>query len=158
MARNILTFKLSAAKMAVIGTFALLSGISIAAAPIVPAHALAAQVESDNITLTEAKTLFDGKKACFVDARSEYVFYSSHIKGARSLSSSRFDEQFATFRQQIPAETFFVVYCINDRCGKALHVAQLLKKNGYRNVRVLTGGIDEWNRVGYPLESSGGVQ
>jgi len=139
--------------MAVIGTLALLSGMFIAVSAIAPSPAIAAQVESDNITLAEAKTLFDGRKACFVDARSEYVFYSSHIKGARSLSASRFDEQFPEFRQQVPAETFIVVYCINDKCGKARHVAQLLKKNGYRNVRVFTGGIDEWNKAGYPLET-----
>jgi rhodanese-related sulfurtransferase len=139
--------------MAVIGTFALLSSMSIAAVPIVPSLALAAQEESDKITLTEAKTLFDGRKACFVDARSEYVFYSSHIKGARSLSTSRFDEQFPEFRQQVPAETFIVVYCINEKCGKARHVALLLRKNGYRNVRVFTGGIDEWIKAGYPLET-----
>jgi rhodanese-related sulfurtransferase len=153
MARSILYIKRTAAKMAVTGTLALLSGMSIAAAPFVPSHAMAAQVELDDISLAEAKTLFDGRKACFVDARSEYVFYTSHIKGARSLSSSRFDEQFVEFRQQIPAETLIVVYCINNRCGKARDVAHLLKKNGYRNVRVFVGGIAEWNKAGYPLET-----
>lgn len=151
MVRNILSFWRTAAKTAVIGAFILLTGILIARSPIAPSQAMASRLESDEITLAEAKTLFDARKAFFVDARSEYVFYISHITGARSLSSSRFDEQFPEFRQQIPAETLIVVYCINSRCGKARDVANLLKKNGYHNVKVLTEGIAEWNKAGYPI-------
>lgn len=142
----------TAAKTVCIGSFAFLAGMSMAVIPVVASQAMAARVDSDEISLTDAKTLFDGRKACFVDARAEYVFSVSHIKGARSLSSSRFFEQFPAFRQQIPVETFIVVYC-NEKCSKSRYVARMLKKNGYRNVRVLVGGIEEWNKSGYPLES-----
>ncbi len=153
MAINFISIKRTAVKLAFIGTFGLLSCISIAAAPIFHSHAIAAQSETDEISLAEAKTLFDGRKACFVDARPEYLFYASHIKGARSLSSSRFFEQIPEFRKQIPAETLIVVYCVNDKCGKAHYVARMLRSNGYRNVKVYEGGIVEWNKAGYPLES-----
>ena len=122
-----------------------------------PLHAAATSValvkeESGELDLSAAKALFDNHSACFVDARSEYAYYHSHIKGARSLSDSRFDEQFADFRQKKPVESLIVVYCIGVGCSKARHVAEKLKKNGYRNVRVFSGGFIEWSRAGFPME------
>ncbi len=61
-----------------------------------------AKEESGELNLSATKALFDTHSACFVDARSEYVYYKSHIKGAISLSDSRFDEQFPDFRQKKP--------------------------------------------------------
>ncbi len=108
--------------------------------------------ESGEIDLSAAKALFDRHSACFVDARSEYAYYNSHIKGAWSLSESRFAEQFPEFRNKKPIETLIVVYCIGPGCSKARHVADKLKKNGYRNVRVFSGGLIEWSHAGFPIE------
>lgn len=132
----------------------LLSSISPAAAQLHAAAASAAlaKEESGEVNLSTAKALFDTHSACFVDARSEYSYYSSHIKGARSLSESRFDEQFADFRQKITVGTLLVVYCIGPSCPKARHVAEKLKNNGYRNVKVFSGGLAEWSRAGFPME------
>ncbi|MEI7824092.1 MAG: rhodanese-like domain-containing protein [Chlorobiaceae bacterium] len=107
---------------------------------------------SGELDLSAAKALFDSHSACFVDARSEYAYYSSHIKGALSLSDSRFDEQFPEFRQKKSTETLIVVYCVGPGCSKARHVAEKLKKNGYRNVRVFSGGLTEWSHAGFPME------
>ncbi|EAT59284.1 rhodanese-like domain protein [Chlorobium ferrooxidans DSM 13031] len=75
-----------------------------------------------------------------------------HIKGATSLSSSRFDEQYPDFRKKQPLETPIVVYCADSNCGKARQVAKKLRKNGYRNVRVFSGGLVEWSQAGFPME------
>ncbi len=131
----------------------LLSSISPAVSPLhAAAPAALGKDESGELTLAATKALFDAHSAYFVDARSEYAFYVSHIKGAHSLSESRFDEQFADFRQKNSIETPIVVYCAEPSCGKARHVAEKLKKNGYRNVRVFTGGIIEWSHAGFPME------
>jgi len=111
-----------------------------------------AKAESGVLDLSAAKALFDSHSACFVDARSEYAYYKLHIKGARSLSDSRFDEQFPDFRQKNTTETLIVVYCSEPGCGKARHVAEKLKKKGYRNVRVYSGGLVEWSHAGFPME------
>ena len=125
--------------------------------PAVSQHDAAASValvkeESGEVDLSAAKALFDSRSACFVDARSEYAYYTSHIKGAVSLSESRFDEQFADFKKQKSIETPLVVYCVGPSCPKARHVAEKLKKNGYRNVRVFSGGLIEWSHAGFPME------
>ncbi len=111
-----------------------------------------AKEEIGDITLFTAKALFDTHSACFVDARPEYSYYTSHIKGARSLSESRFDEQLADFRQKITAGTLLVVYCIGPNCPKARHVAEKLKNNGYRNIKVFSGGLAAWTQAGFPIE------
>ncbi len=134
-------------------SFLLLSSVSPAASQLHAAAPVAiAKEEASEVNLSTAKALFDGRSACFVDARSEYAFYTSHIKGACSLSDSRFDDQFPDFRQKIAMETLLVVYCVGPDCPKAQHVAKKLKKNGYRNVKVFPGGLVEWSHAGFPME------
>ena len=111
-----------------------------------------AKEDAGELNLSAAKALFDSRSACFVDARSEYAYYTSHIKGAISLSESRFEEQFPDFRQKKSIETLIVVYCVGINCPKARHVAEKLKKNGYRNVKVFSGGLAEWSHAGFPME------
>ena len=131
----------------------LLSGISPSLSQLHAAASVAlAKEESGELDLFATKALFDSHSVCFVDARSEYVYYKSHIKGAISLSDSRFDEQFPDFSQKKAIETLIVVYCTESSCGMARHVAKKLMKNGYRNVRVFSGGIIEWAHAGFPIE------
>jgi len=136
-----------------VASLLLLSGLSPAVAQLhaKPSVALAKK-ETGNIDLAAAKALFDTHSACFVDARSEYSYYHSHIKGALSLSDSRFDEQFYDFWRKKSVETLIVVYCVGPGCPKARHVADKLKKNGYRNVKVFSGGLVEWSHAGFPVE------
>ena len=136
-----------------IASVLLLASVSPAVSQLHPvASAALAREESAELNLCAAKALFDAHSACFVDARSEYAYHILHIKGAHSLSDSRFDEQFADFRQKKAVETLIVVYCAEPSCGKARHVAEKLKKNGYRNVRVYSGGLVEWSHAGFPME------
>jgi rhodanese-related sulfurtransferase len=140
-------------KRKLIASIILLSSMSPVVSQFHPAASVAlAKEESGELNLSAAKALFDSRSACFVDARSEYAYYKSHIKGARSLSDSRFDEQFPDFRQKINIETLIVVYCTGPGCDKARNVAKKLRKNGYRNVRVFSGGLVEWSPAGYPME------
>ena len=136
-----------------VASLLMLSCLSPALAQLHAAASVAlAKEESGELDLPAAKAHFDTHSACFVDARSEYEYYKSHIKGAISLSDSRFDEQFPDFRQNKAIESLIVVYCTEHSCGKARHVAKKLMKNGYRNVRVFSGGLIEWAHAGFPIE------
>lgn len=131
--------------------------LAIVSPALSPLHAAAAPSALANetaweLSLSAAKAVYDSKSACFVDARSEYAYYKLHIKGATSLSSSRFDEQYPDFRKKQALETPIVVYCAEVNCGKARHVAKKLRKNGYRNVRVFSGGLIEWSQARFPVE------
>jgi rhodanese-related sulfurtransferase len=137
-----------------IASVLMLSCVSPAVSTLHAASAVAVvKEESGDVDLVAAKALFDSHSVCFVDARSEFAFYTSHIKGAISLSDSRFDEQYPDFKKKTVIETPLVVYCIGPNCKKAKHVADKLKKNGYRNVRVYPGGMTEWSHAGFPIEA-----
>jgi rhodanese-related sulfurtransferase len=132
----------------------MLSCVSHAVSPLHAFTAVAvANEESGEINLVAAKALFDSHSVCFVDARSEFAFYTSHIKGALSLSDSRFDEQYPDFKKKTFMDTPLVIYCVGPNCPKAKHVADKLKKNGYRNIRIYPGGMTEWSHAGFPIEA-----
>ncbi len=136
-----------------VASLLLLSSISPAVAELYAAASVTlAKAKTDEVNLSAAKALFDTRSACFVDARPEYTYDKSHIKGACSLSDSRFDEQFPDFRQKITTGTLLVIYCVGPSCPKARHVAEKLKKNGYRNIKVFSGGLVEWSHAGFPIE------
>ena len=100
-----------------VASLLLLSSVSPAVAQLHAATSITlAKEESGEVNLSGAKAFFDSRSACFVDARSKYAYYTSHIKGARSLSDSRFDEQFADFRQKIDARP----QGLSGRCFRAL--------------------------------------
>ncbi len=133
----------------------LLSSISPSLSQLHAAESVAvAQGGTGELDLSATKALFDTHSICFVDARSEYVYYKSHLKGAISLSKSRFDEQCPDFRQKKSLDTFIVVYCSEASCGKARSVAKKLIQIGYKNVKVYTGGLIEWAHAGFPMEGS----
>ncbi|MHA1945467.1 MAG: rhodanese-like domain-containing protein [Candidatus Hodarchaeales archaeon] len=71
-----------------------------------------------------------------------------HIEGAKWIPmmklSNRFDE--------IPKEREIVTMCPGG--GMSLVGVELLKKEDYKNVKSLKGGIWEWAKKGYPLVRS----
>ena len=68
----------------------LLSSISPSLSQLHAAESVALVKEvSAELDLAATKAIFDSHSACFVDARSEYVYYKSHIKGAISLSKKQ---------------------------------------------------------------------
>ncbi len=140
--------------MKTIAAVLLLLSVGVPAMPPLHAAPAVALMEKDagDLDLAATKSLFDNHSVCFVDARSEFAYYTSHIKGARSLSDSRFDEQFPEFREKTPKTIPIVVYCISPTCSKAKHVAEKLKKNGYSNVRIFPGGMSEWSNARFPIE------
>ena len=45
-----------------------------------------------------------------------------------------------------------VVYCSHEGCAASKYAYHLLESKGYGNVRRYSGGIDEWEESGLPLE------
>jgi rhodanese-related sulfurtransferase len=47
-----------------------------------------------------------------------------------------------------------VVYCEGGDCQSSLDLAKRLHEAGFRDIRVSTGGWDEWRAAGLPEEKS----
>jgi rhodanese-related sulfurtransferase len=98
-----------------------------------------------------ARQLLDaGEKIFFVDLREPEEFGRERLPGAVSLPLKQLSSQMA----KVPRAGRVVLYCT---CGPGNieegHSYQLLRDQGYRNVSVLVGGISEWRKRGYPLET-----
>ena len=103
------------------------------------------------IRLDEAKRLFDSGKAVFVDARPEFVYVERHIKGAVSLSASRFEYQYEQIKDTLKKDVLYIVYCGSVTCHLSDFSAEKLIEKGFKNVKVFSDGWDEWHNAGYPI-------
>jgi rhodanese-related sulfurtransferase len=133
----------------------LLLGLLAAIAPW-PVHAGHDQDEEDltyflPMAPERAKQLLDaGEKIFFFDLREPEEFKRGRLPGAASLPLKELPSQMA----KVPRAGRVVLYCT---CGPGNieegHSYQLLRDQGYRNVSVLVGGISEWQKRGYPVET-----
>ena len=71
-------------------------------------------------------------------------------KGALPEEGSNQDDALGEATQKYPKETPIVAYC-NANCGASAALLSRLKKLGFKNVRAMTEGIQEWERKGYPV-------
>lgn len=108
----------------------------------------------EHIDLKEVKRLFDEGKAIFLDARPEFKYIEGHIKGAFSLSASRFAVQYEQIKDKIKKDDILVVYCSSVTCRLSNTVANNLKEKGFTNLKVFTNGWNSWEEAGFPIEGN----
>ncbi len=83
-----------------------------------------------------------------LDVRSAEDYAEGHIAGAISLPHSRISKRGMA---DYPGDTLFVVYCWGPGCNGSTKAALKLAQLGYA-VKEMIGGIEYWEREGYPLE------
>lgn len=76
----------------------------------------------------------------------EWAFQAKHIPGSINVTRP---EQVADL---LDPDDEIVVYCSNPACTASQMAYQVLTSRGYENVRRYTGGVQEWEEAGYPLE------
>lgn len=133
----------------------LLLSVLVACMPL-PVQAGHDQVEDDLIYFLpiapdRAKQLLDGdEQLLFVDIREPEDFKRERLPRALSIPLRELSAQ----HEKIPRAGRVVLYCScppgNIEEGYSY---QLLRDMGYRNVSVLQGGISEWRRLGYPIDT-----
>ena len=106
------------------------------------------------ITVNELRGLMKGgRKPVVVDVRSEAErkIDTRHIPGALAVDL----EQIESHRGEFGADREIVFYCTCPNEASAAIAARRLMALGYRNVRPLLGGLEEWARAGYEIEMRG---
>ncbi len=66
-----------------------------------------AEDDAPRITLADAKKLYDGGEAVFVDTRGKQFYAMEHVKGALNVPVDEFD---ATYKA-VPKDKKIVAYC-----------------------------------------------
>lgn len=90
------------------------------------------------VTLEEEDFSAGMKRAQLIDLREAEAFRSAHIKGARNLPYSMFQQQLPGLNKQQP------IYLYDDGMVVATRAARKLKKAGYTNLFILKGGFQMW--------------
>ena len=101
-----------------------------------------------------AKSLHDElqltEKPLVVDVRLPEMFHQSHVPGAVNFPQDDLGQRKAELPED--RDTRIVMVCNIGRFSK--HTTLYLKSLGYRNVRSMKGGLDEWVRKGLETEST----
>lgn len=92
--------------------------------------------------LAQSKRLREqGKRVVFVDARPEEAFAVTHLKGARSFPYSFISPFSADDAKALHAFSHVFVYCDSPGDKLAGLQAELMRKAGLNNVKVVRGGF-----------------
>jgi rhodanese-related sulfurtransferase len=134
----------------------LLLGSVLAAAPVPAAdpgyRAPEAVDGATTITAEEARALHKAG-TLFVDVRSPRLYARRHIPGAHhlDLKSAYTEEALAAIAER---DEPLVIYCSGIKCSRSFRASSMAVGWGYRDVRFFRGGIVDWRKAGYPVESA----
>ena len=91
----------------------------------------------------------NGHPPVLVEALGAAYFADAHLPGAINIPADRVDRLAPGLLPDLDAD--IVVYC-SGTCASSQIAAARLTALGYRRVRILTGGKEEWVEQGLPVE------
>jgi len=105
------------------------------------------------ITIQEAEDLWAAAETVFFDARGVGPYDEGHVPRARNLPEAESRQKFPADVLELPREKAIVVYCEGGDCQSSLALAKRLHDEGFKDIRVMTGGWEEWKKSGLPTET-----
>ena len=87
-----------------------------------------------------------------VDAMPDNFYQQRHIKGAINMTMALFDFVYLMSFSEGDKDKKIVVYGNTISRPYDLEIADKLLLRGYKNVKVLDGGLQAWEANGYPVE------
>jgi rhodanese-related sulfurtransferase len=93
--------------------------------------------------------MIEERRVTVIDVNSPERWAEAHVPGARSLDPNHYDER------QLPADkdSGLVFYCSGPLCRKAPKAARWAQGLGYRDVMVMSAGIQGWLGAKLPTET-----
>ncbi len=82
----------------------------------------------------------------------EWQYRTAHIPGSANFPCSPDLYRSRDSLEGLEPDDDIVVYCSSKTCGASIAVYHYLVSRGYTNVRRYAGGLEDWERAGYPLE------
>jgi len=100
------------------------------------------------VSVSEAKDLFDKGGYVFLDCRTSKEFKMGHIPG--SVNVPRGLLEFKIEKKISDKDAPIIMYCKTG--GRGCLATCTLCKMGYSNVKNMDGGWMAWEKAGYPIE------
>lgn len=110
------------------------------------------EIVGEGVTLAQMKRLFDEKRAFIIDARRSDQFAKGHIPGATNIYASEFAQNIPKVGA-LPKDRLIVVYCDGGACELSHQLTADLKAFGFTNVKIFSGGWEEWGESSYPKKT-----
>ena len=109
------------------------------------------------ITMDEAKKIFDSGQAVFVDTRKLDMYEAGHVQGAYHIELHDFENGDPKILNFIDRSSVIVAYCVGGNCDESEAVARQLSGAGYQKVYVMHDGFPCWKALGFPVETGKGM-
>lgn len=110
--------------------------------------------ETDSLlSMQEAFTLWNDKKAVFLDTREPDEFAEGHIPGAINFPFEQWDDFWDKVEPFLSYDNTIVCYCGGLDCELSLFAAREFQAIGYPKSYVFFGGYDKWVEYDLPWES-----
>lgn len=113
---------------------------------------LPSQSAIPSISLSAAVEEYKQGHAVFVDAMPAGFYKKRHIKGAVNMPMAIFDIVYVMTFEEEEKSKLIIVYGRTISKLFDLEVAGRLVQKGYKNTRVLEGGLRDWEKKGHPVE------
>ncbi len=133
------------------GAYANESGNLIKPSPKVEAMIKKFNLEVVDYNYAKAKVgkgTHNGAKAIFVDARPSKMFKVGTIPSSINIPDTDY-EKYVGQLKDTPKNKEILVFCGGWNCGKSPKVANMLKKDGFTNVKLYQAGEPEWAKRNY---------
>ena len=92
----------------------------------------------------------------FLDARDAAFYERNHIRGAVNLPVQAFDTIYPDVKDKLGYDKLIIVYCDGNQCEMSDELATRLIAEGYTQLGVYIGGIEEWMERGMPVSTGEG--
>jgi rhodanese-related sulfurtransferase len=97
------------------------------------------------------RLLSESDRPVLVNALAREAFDEQRIPGSISIPAS---DAIRLAPDVLARDQAVVVYCTSRSCSASPTLAQKLVDIGFTDVADFEGGIDEWERAGYPLDGT----
>ena len=102
-------------------------------------------IDEGQVSVTQAQEW--GDATLWIDARPEEEFARGHVPGAMILNEDQWNASLPALLAAWSPERKLVVYCSQRSCNASHTVAERLRNEaGLKNVYVLEGGWEEWQK------------
>jgi phage shock protein E len=136
----------------VLATLALAAcgGASAPAAPAPVADSAAASVPLESLPQNlDVETVYDLRNnpdVYLLDVREQEEYDEKHIPDINLLPMSTIQNRL----DEVPTDKTVIVTCRSG--NRSSQVTEFLRANGFENAHNMTGGINEWEAAGFPIE------
>jgi len=115
-------------------------------------------VHFNEIDAETLQSLVESNMAILLDARIPEEFESCHIPKAVSLPISQFEKKYHRVADLLAECNTIITYCEGIHCTDSSMLAMELHKKGHQDIFIYKGGIEEWMKLGNPVETANEVR